>query len=112
MPYVARVIYNRLARGIALQMDSTVLYAIGQDGGPVTAQDLKIRSPYNSYLTKGLPPTPICMPSPTALSAALHPPAGGWLYFVVVKKDGTEAFSDTFAGQLANEQLAKSRGLP
>jgi UPF0755 protein len=112
MPYVARVIYNRLARGIALQMDSTVLYAIGQDGGPVTAQDLKIHSPYNSYLTKGLPPTPICMPSPTALSAALHPPAGGWLYFVVVKKDGTEAFSDTFAGQLANEQLAKSRGLP
>jgi UPF0755 protein len=112
MPYVARVIYNRLSRGIALQMDSTVLYAIGQDGGPVTAQDLKIQSPYNTYLAKGLPPTPICMPSPTALSAALHPPAGGWLYFVVVKKDGTEAFSDTFAGQLANEQLAKSRGLP
>jgi UPF0755 protein len=112
MPYVARVIYNRLARGIALQMDSTVLYSIGQDGGPVTAQDLKIQSPYNTYLSKGLPPTPICMPSTTALSAALHPPAGGWLYFVVVKKDGTEAFSDTFAGQLANEQLAKSRGLP
>jgi UPF0755 protein len=112
MPYVARVIYNRLARGLALQMDSTVLYAIGQDGGPVTAQDLKIQSPYNTYLTKGLPPTPICMPSPTALVAALHPPAGGWLYFVVVKKDGTEAFSDTYAGQLANEQLAKSRGLP
>jgi UPF0755 protein len=111
MPYVARVIYNRLAQGIALQMDSTVLYAIGQDGGPVTARDLKIQSPYNTYLTKGLPPTPICMPSTTAISAALHPPAGGWLYFVVVKKDGTEAFSDTYAGQLANEQLAKSRGL-
>jgi UPF0755 protein len=111
MPYVARVIDNRLAKGIPLQMDSTVLYAIGQDGGPVTAQDLKIRSPYNSYLTKGLPPTPICMPSTTALTAALHPAAGAWLYFVVVKKDGTEAFSDTFAQQLANEQLAKSRGL-
>ena len=112
MPSVARVIYNRLARGVALQMDSTVLYAIGQDGGPVTAQDLKIQSPYNSYLTKGLPPTPICMPSTTALAAALHPAAGSWLYFVVVKKDGTEAFSDTYAEQLANEQLAKSRGLP
>jgi len=112
MPYVARVIYNRLAQGMPLQMDSTVLYAIGQDGGPVTAQDLKIQSPYNTYLTKGLPPTPICMPSTTALTAALHPPAGGWLYFVVVKKDGTEAFSDTYAQQLANEQLAKSRGLP
>ena len=111
MPDVARVIDNRLAEGIALQMDSTVLYAIGQDGGPVTAKDLQIQSPYNTYLTKGLPPTPICMPSTTALTAALHPPAGGWLYFVVVKKDGTEAFSDTFAEQLANEQLAKSRGL-
>jgi UPF0755 protein len=112
MPYVARVIYNRLARGLPLQMDSTVLYALGQDGGPVTEQDLKIQSPYNTYLTKGLPPTPICMPSTAALTAALNPPAGGWLYFVVVKKDGTEAFSDTYAEQLANEQLAKSRGVP
>jgi UPF0755 protein len=112
MPHVARVIYNRLAQGLPLQMDSTVLYALGQDGGPVTEQDLKIQSPYNTYLTKGLPPTPICMPSTAALTAALHPPAGGWLYFVVVKKDGTEAFSDTYAEQLANEQLAKSRGLP
>jgi UPF0755 protein len=112
MPQVARVIYNRLARNMPLQMDSTVLYAIGQDGGPVTAQDLKLQSPYNTYLTMGLPPTPICMPSTTALAAALHPPAGGWLYFVLVKKDGTEAFSDTLAEQQANEELAKSRGLP
>jgi UPF0755 protein len=112
MPNVARVIYNRLAQGITLDMDSTVLYALGQDGGPVTAQDLKIQSPYNTYLTKGLTPTPICMPSTDALSAAVHPPPGGWLYFVLVSKDGTLAFSDTYAEQLANEQLAKSRGLP
>jgi UPF0755 protein len=106
------VIYNRLAQNIALQMDSTVLYAIGQDGGPVTQHDLAIQSPYNTYLNKGLTPTPICMPSTTALSAALHPPAGGWLYFVLVQKNGVMAFSDTYAEQLANEQLAKSRGLP
>lgn len=112
MPNVARVVYNRLARGINLDMDSTVLYALGQDGGPVTSQDLKIQSPYNTYLTKGLPPTPICIPSTDALSAAVHPPAGAWLYFVLVSKDGTLAFSDTYAEQLANEQLAKSRGLP
>jgi UPF0755 protein len=112
MPKVARVIYNRLAQNIALQMDSTVLYAIGQDGGPVTQHDLAIQSPYNTYLNKGLTPTPICMPSTTALSAALHPPAGGWLYFVLVQKNGVMAFSDTYAEQLANEQLAKSRGLP
>jgi UPF0755 protein len=111
MPNVARVIYNRLARGIALQMDSTVLYALGRDGGPVTAQDLQVESPYNTYLTEGLPPTPICMPSTAALSAAVHPPPGAWLYFVLVSKDGTLAFSDTLAQQQANEQLAKSRGL-
>jgi UPF0755 protein len=112
MPKVARVVYNRLARGIPLQMDSTVLYALGQDGGPVTPQDLKVQSPYNTYLTNGLPPTPICMPSNAALRAALHPPPGSWLYFVLVQKNGVMAFSDTYAEQLANEQLAKSRGLP
>ncbi len=112
MPRVARVIYNRLTQGTPLQMDSTVLYAIGQDGGPVTPQDLKIQSPYNTYLNAGLTPTPICMPSSTALAAAVHPPAGAWLYFTLVQKNGVMAFSDTYAEQLANEQLAKSRGLP
>jgi UPF0755 protein len=112
MPETARVIYNRLAQGTPLQMDSTVLYALGQDGGAVTAQDLKIQSPYNTYLNTGLTPTPICMPSTDALQAAVHPPAGAWLYFVLVNKNGTMAFSDTYAEQLANEQLAKSRGLP
>ena len=112
MPNTSRVIYNRLAQGIPLQMDSTVLYALGQDGGPVTSQDLKIRSPYNSYLNNGLTPTPICMSSMDALQAAVHPPPGSWLYFVLVKKDGTMAFSNTYAEQLANEQLAKSRGVP
>ena len=112
MPDTARVIYNRLAQGTPLQMDATVLYALGQDGGPVTAQDLKTQSPYNTYLNSGLTPTPICMPSTEALRAAVHPPAGAWLYFVLVNKNGTMAFSDTYAEQLANEQLAKSRGLP
>ncbi|HEY6472897.1 MAG TPA: endolytic transglycosylase MltG [Acidimicrobiales bacterium] len=112
MPKVARVIYNRLARGTPLQMDSTVLYAIGQDGGPVTSHDLQIQSPYNTYLNTGLTPTPICMPSPEALAAAVNPPQGSWLYFVLVQKNGVMAFSDTYAEQLANEQLAKSRGLP
>ncbi len=112
MPKVARVIYNRLAEGTPLQMDSTVLYSLGQDGGPVTSQDLTIQSPYNTYLNTGLTPTPICMPSSTAMSAAIHPPAGSWLYFTLVQKNGVMAFSNTYAEQLANEQLAKSRGLP
>ncbi|HEY4929085.1 MAG TPA: endolytic transglycosylase MltG [Acidimicrobiales bacterium] len=108
---VARVVYNRLAKDTPLQMDSTVLYALGRDGGPVTSADLKTVSPYNTYLTKGLTPTPTCFPSEEALNAALNPPEGPWLYFVVVQSDGTEAFSTTYAGQLANEALAKQRGV-
>jgi UPF0755 protein len=109
---VARVIYNRLARGTPLQMDSTVLYAEGRDGGPVTSTDLQKQTPYNTYLNAGLTPTPICFPSPQALNATLHPPAGAWLYFQLTSRDGTETFSDTFAGQQAAEQLARARGLP
>lgn len=108
---VARVVYNRLARNMPLQMDSTVLYALGRDGGTVTAADLRTVSPYNTYLNKGLPPTPTCFPSEASLQAALDPPAGSWLYFVVVAQDGTEAFSDTFAGQQANEAVAAQHGL-
>jgi UPF0755 protein len=109
---VARVIYNRLARGTPLQMDSTVLYAEGRDGGPVTPADLATPTAYNTYLHAGLTPTPICFPSALALRAALHPPAGEWLYFELTARDGTETFSDTFAGQQAAEQLARTRGLP
>jgi len=111
MPQVSRVIYNRLAKGMPLQMDSTVLYSLGQDGGPVTAAMLKIPSPYNSYLHGGLPPTPICTPSVEALRAAVHPVAGSWLFFVVVDKSGTEAFSNSYAEQLRNQDLARKRGL-
>jgi UPF0755 protein len=109
---VARVILNRLQNDMPLQMDSTVLYAEGRDGGTVTTTDLQLQTPYNTYLNKGLTPTPICFPSRAALRAALDPPSGSWLYFVVVEPDGTEAFADTYAQQLANEALAKERGLP
>lgn len=109
---VARVIYNRLAAGMLLQMNSTVLYAEGRDGGPVTSTDLAKQTPYNTYLNPGLTPTPICFPSGLSLAAALNPPPGSWLYFVVVKADGTEAFADTYAEQQANEALARQRGVP
>ncbi|MDE3008019.1 MAG: endolytic transglycosylase MltG [Acidobacteriota bacterium] len=111
MPRVARVIFNRLRRGGPLQMDATVLYALGRDGGTVTSAMLRTPSPYNSYLNSGLTPTPICTVSPTALAAVLHAPPGSWLYFVVVDRAGDEAFATTFAQQLANERLAASRGL-
>ena len=66
------------------------------------------RRPTTPICNKGLTPTPICFPSPAALQAALDPPAGSWLYFVVVEQDGTEAFADTFAQQQANEALGQA----
>ena len=110
-PKVARVIYNRLAAGMHLQLDSTVLYGLHLDGGSPTLGQLKIATPYNTYLNQGLPPTPISAPSRAAMVAALNPTPGPWLYFVVVKADGTEAFSTTYQEQLANENLAAQRGL-
>jgi UPF0755 protein len=108
---VARVIYNRLSAGMDLQMTSTVLYPIGQDGGPVTTADRALQSPYNTYLNSGLTPTPIGVPSLAALSAAVDPPAGPWLYFVVVDTSGTTLFATTYQQQLANEQIAKQNGV-
>lgn len=111
MPDVARVIYNRLARSMPLQMDSTILYALHHDGGAVTHAMLQLPSPYNTYLNSGLTPTPICVVSPQALSAVLHAPAGTWLYFVLVDKAGDMKFSTTFAQQLANEAVAAKAGV-
>jgi UPF0755 protein len=111
MPKVARVIYNRLARGGPLQMDATVLYYLGMDGGTVTPAMLQTQEPYNTYLNTGLTPTPICAVSTIALRATLHPPAGTWLYFTLINEDGQMAFSTTFAEQLKEEKLAESRGI-
>lgn len=111
MPQVARVIYNRLARGGPLQMDATVLYYFKQDGGTVTPAMLQTPTPYNTYLNTGLTPTPICTISKFSINAVLHAPPGTWLYFTLVTKEGKEAFSTTFAQQLRNEKLAESRGI-
>jgi UPF0755 protein len=111
MPKVARVIYNRLARGGPLQMDATVLYYLGMDGGTVTPTMLQTQEPYNTYLNTGLTPTPICAISTIAMRATLHPPVGTWLYFTLINEDGQMAFSTTFAQQLKAEKLAESRGI-
>ncbi len=111
MPDVARVIFNRLTRGGGLQMDSTVKYPLGIDAGAVTSAMLATVTPYNTYLHAGLTPTPICTVSTDSLHAVLHAPAGPWLYFVVVDKQGHEAFATTYAEQLANEALARRNGV-
>jgi len=110
-PRVGEVIYNRLAKGMRLQIDATVLYALGPGHTGLSAADLRVSSPYNTYLVTGLPPGPIADPGQAALEAALHPSTGDYLYYVVVQADGTEAFSATLAGQEANIALARGRGL-
>jgi len=72
---------------------------------------LKIDTPYNTYLHPGLTPTPICQVGATSLHSIIDPPAGRWLYFVVVDQSGTEAFAVTYKDHLANIELARSRGL-
>ena len=90
MPKVARVLDNRLAKGMLLQLDTTVNYANGKSGLTTTPQDRQNPSPYNTYLHPGLPPGPISNPGEEALRAVLAPAQGGWLYFVVVNPDTGE----------------------
>ena len=79
---VARVVYNRLEAGMPLQFDSTVNYALKADKEIVTYEDLGEDSPYNTYQNPGLPPAPINSPGLKAMTAAVNPPDGDWLYFV------------------------------
>ena len=83
-PKIARVIYNRLAHGMPLQLDSTVLYGLNKFGILASDKDLASPSPYNTYKYKGLPPGPIDSPGAAAIQAVLHPAAGPWLWFVTV----------------------------
>ena len=83
MPKMARVIHNRLARGMKLQLTSTVLYGLSKYGITATSKDTKSETPYNTFRYRGLPPGPIANPGEAALKAALHPASGPWLYWVV-----------------------------
>lgn len=87
-PKVASVIYNRLKKGMKLQMDSTVIYALKVEGkwnGVLNRKDFFIRSPYNTYVVKGLPPTPICNPGIKSIESAMNPANTDYLYFVANK---------------------------
>ncbi|MDQ7991499.1 MAG: endolytic transglycosylase MltG [Propionicimonas sp.] len=98
-PRVARVIYNRLAAGMPLQMDSTVHFASGERGSVWTSDEARASdSPYNTYKHKGLPPGPIASPGRAALEAAIEPADGDWLFFVAVNLDtGETRFTSTAA---------------
>lgn len=97
-PKVARVIYNRLHRGMPLQLDSTVSYISGRSGDVWTTNAERANnSAYNTYKHTGLPPGPIGSPGEATIKAALHPASGSWLYFVPDFKNGTTHFSTTLA---------------
>ncbi len=92
-PRIAAVFYNRLRRGMMLQSDPTVSYAMGVWRGRVFYRDLDVKSPYNTYRNRGLPPGPICSPGRGAVHAVLFPlPDSTELYFVA-RGDGTHIFS-------------------
>jgi uncharacterized YceG family protein len=98
-PKIARVITNRLAIGMHLQFDSTVLYGLGKYAVSATIAETKTPGPYNTYLNAGLPVGPICNPGNAAIQAVLHPATGNWLYFLT-KPGGASEFSTTpLAGQ-------------
>jgi UPF0755 protein len=115
-PLVAGVYYNRIARGIQLAADPSVVYAAllnNRYRGTIYQSDLKFDSPYNTYKVKGLPPGPICNPGKASLAAAMHPTSSDYLYFVS-DAQGHHRFARTMQQHLANvsayrQALAQNR---
>ncbi len=95
MGKVARVVHNRLAKSMPLQLDSTINYALNRSTVDTTLAETRIDSPFNSYERQGLPPTPIDSPGLEAMAAAVAPTPGDWLFFVTVKPGDTR-FSATY----------------
>ncbi len=96
-PEIAGVFVRRLQKGMRLQTDPTVIYGMGENyKGNIRRRDLRQATPYNTYVIKGLPPSPIAMPGTASILASLHPAAGNSLYFVA-RGDGTHEFSDTLS---------------
>lgn len=108
-PLVASVIYNRLKAGTALGMDSTTRYEFNDYTKPLTSSQLSARSPYNTRLNKGLPPTPISNPGLAAIQAAAHPARTNYLYFVVKPcGNGSSVFSSNYNQFLADSARYQS----
>jgi UPF0755 protein len=113
-PVISAVYHNRLKLGRPLEADPTVQYALGIHKPRLLEEDLKVKSPYNTYLHAGLPPGPICSPSRASIEAALYPAKVDYLYFVA-QGDGGHAFSHSleqhvqakFRAKRANNHNAK-----
>lgn len=110
---IAGVFHRRLARGMRLQTDPTVIYGLGTAfDGNLRRADLERDTPYNTYTRRGLPPTPIALPSAASIRAAVAPEAGTALYFVATgDPDGSHHFSDTLEqhNRAVREYVRRSR---
>jgi UPF0755 protein len=104
---IGRVVLNRLAAHMRLQIDATVDYAEGVHKAKLLDSDLQVDSPYNTYKIFGLPPGPIASPGQASLQAALNPTPGTWLYYVLINPDGEHAFATT--PQEFDQLLARAR---
>lgn len=104
---IAGVLDNRLQKGMRLEIDATVLYALGTHRERVLYRDLKVDSPYNTYRHRGLPPGPIANPGLEALKAALRPEPHAFLYYVA-RPDGSHIFTSTFEAHQAAVRRARA----
>jgi len=98
-PIIASVYYNRLKKGMLLQCDATVQFALGKNKPVLKYSDLEVDSPYNTYKYRGLPPGPIANPGFDSIKAVLNPQKTDYLYYVRndKKNDGSHVFSKTLA---------------
>ncbi len=110
-PLISSVIHNRLRDGIRLQIDATVVYALGGVDGRVSGEDLKVKSPYNTYRVDGLPPTPIGTVQIISVDAAVDPADTDYYFYVLADEDGTHAFATTYEEHRANIRAAKDAGV-
>jgi UPF0755 protein len=107
-PIVAAVYLNRLRAGMPLQADPTIDYALGRKPGRVLYSDLRVKSPYNTYLNPGLPPGPIGSPGRASLEASLKPAKVPYRFFVAAT-DGHHEFRRTYAEHLEAIRLVRQR---
>lgn len=101
MKYVSGILQNRLAIGMALQADASIEYVLDKPLKELTAKDLKIDSPYNTYLYPGLVPTPIGNPGLQAIEAVLYPTESDYFYYIT-DEDGVFHYAETFNEHKAN----------
>ncbi|XVS62532.1 endolytic transglycosylase MltG [Actinosynnema sp. CA-299493] len=108
---ISRVIFSRLAAPQKLELDSTVNYKLDRPIITTSDEDREASGPYNTYQRQGLPPTPIGSPGREAVTAAITPENGPWMYFVKCEKDGTTCFTNTYEEHLAVSDDARERGV-